>query len=252
VIAKELIDARWKAIIGAALGALTIVLGAFTYDLMRSALTPAQIETLSNNFGGDLAARLSNYGVYIWSTAFSVSGNNGVIIMIVAALIGASLIANEVSKGTIFLLLSRPLSRDRILLTKYLVGAAALLGMGALTGAVLLVASVVVGHPQSVGGVAVSVLLFWFGALFVLGVSSLFSVVFSDVLRPLALTVCIVVLLSLPGLLPHGGDWALPAYWTSFPAFLGQEFPAKALVVSLAAALVPVLAAVPLFRRQAY
>src|SRR5207249_10788119 len=94
--------------------------------------------------------------------------------------------------------------------------------------------------------------LFWLGTLFVLGVSSLFSVVFSDVLRPLALTVCVVLLLSMPGLFPHGGDWALPGYWTSLPAYLGQEFPAKALVVSLVAALVPVLAAVALFRRQAY
>ena len=66
------------------------------------------------------------------------------------------------------------------------------------------------------------------------------------------LTVVAVLLLSLPGLFPHGADWVLPGYWSSLPAFLGHEFPAKALLISLVAAVIPVLGAVPLFRRQAY
>jgi len=64
--------------------------------------------------------------------------------------------------------------------------------------------------------------------------------------------VVVLILLNLPGLLPHGADWSIPSYWSSLPAFLGQEFPVKALIISLIAALVPLLLAVPLFRRQAY
>lgn len=252
MIAKELIDARWKALIGAVLGALTIILGAFSYDLLRSALNPEQMQSISNTLGSDFASRLLDYRAFIWGQAFSISGNNGVILMIVAALLGASLIAGEVSKGTIFLLLARPLSRDQVLVTKYAVGAALLLGMNVLGGVVLYIVAALAGHPQDLGGVAVSTLLFWLGTLFVFGLAMLFSVVFSDVLRPLGLAVVAVLLLSLPGLFPHGSDWVIPAYWSSLPAFLGQEFPVKALVVSLAAAMVPALMAVPLFRRQAY
>ncbi len=254
MIAKELIDARWKAIIGAALSTVTILLGAFTFELVRSALNSSQINSASSILGSDFLARLSNYGAYVWSQTYSPSGNSGLFLMIVAALIGASFIAGEVSKGTIFLLLSRPMSRDRILLTKYLVGAVVLLAMNVIAGIVLLLGSAISGHLQNVNvsGVTLSALLFWLGTLFVLGVSTLFSVIFNDVLRPLALTVVVVLLLSLPGFFPHGSDWVLPSYWSNLPAFLGQEFPTKALVVSLIAAAIPVLASVPLFRKQNY
>jgi ABC-type transport system involved in multi-copper enzyme maturation permease subunit len=252
LVAKELIDARWKAIIGMALAAMLTIATTFTFDLLRSAITPAQLDSASKASGVDIASRLSNFEVYAWGQTFSVASNTGVVLVIVAALLGASVIAGEVSKGTIFLLLSRPVGRERILLTKYLVGAAVLFCMNALTGVILALAALIAGHPQSIGGIAASSLLFWLGTLFVLGVSTLFSVVFSDVLRPLALTVVVLVLLSLPGLLPHGGDWVLPGYWSSLPVFLGQEFPTKALLISLVAALVPALAAVPLFRRQQY
>jgi hypothetical protein len=252
--AKELIEARWKAIIGMALAIVTILVGAFTFDLVRSALSSSQLGSAPSFLGGDFMARLSNYSVYVWSQDFSPSGNSGLFLMIVAALIGASLVAGEVSKGTIFLLLSRPLSRNRILLTKYLVGAAILLAMNVLAGVAMVLASAIAGHFQGLdlGGAALSVLLFWLGTLFVLGLATLFSVVFNDVLRPLALTVGAVLLLNLPAFFPHGSDWVLPGYWTSLPAFLGHEFPTKALVISLIAAVIPILAAVPLFRRQNY
>src|SRR5438477_9622992 len=143
MVAKELIDARWKAVIGTALSVMLVLVGAFTYDLVRRAISPEQLNQASQVAGVDLASRLSNYAVYVWGQTFSVASNSGVVLILVAALLGASMIAGEVSKGTFFLLLSRPLSRDRILLTKYLVGAVVLLGMGALTGIVLLVASLI-------------------------------------------------------------------------------------------------------------
>jgi ABC-type transport system involved in multi-copper enzyme maturation permease subunit len=251
MIAKELIDARWKAIVGMALALVTVLLGAFTFDIVKSALNSSDLSK-APSFLGDYIARLGNYDAYVWSQNYSITGNTGLILIIVALLIGGSLIANEVSKGTIFLLLSRPLSRDQIVLTKYLVGAVVLLCMNVLVGLVLMPASVIAGHSVDVAGVAVSALLFWLGTLFVLGLSTLFSVVFNDVLRPLALTVVVLIVLSLPGIFPNGGDWVLPNYWTSLPAFMGQEFPLKALLISLVAAILPIVAAVPLFRKQAY
>jgi len=62
----------------------------------------------------------------------------------------------------------------------------------------------------------------------------------------------VLLVLSLPGLFPNGGNWVPPSYWASLPAFLGQEFPLKELVVSLIAAALPIVAAVPLFRKQEY
>lgn len=252
MITKELIDARWKVIVGLLLSILTTGFGALSYDLMRSALSPAQLDSISNTLGSNLAEQLSSYGSYVWRQAFSPFSNGGAILMIVAMLIGASLIAAEVNKGTIFLLLSRPLSRDRILLTKYGVGAVLLLGMSIIMSSVLEICGLIAGHTLDLGGLAISTLLYWLGMLFIYGLTTMFSVLFSDVLRPIGLTVVVLILLMLPSFLPHGGDWVLPAYWASLQAFLGQAFPTKELIISLVAAIVPVAVAVPLFRRQAY
>ena len=169
-------------------------------------------------------------------------------------MLGASLIANEVNKGTIFFLLSRPLSRDRVLLTKYLVSALILLGVMLLSGLAILIAAASVGHPQNVGGVLISTILLWLGMLFVLGVALLFSVLFHDVLRPLIFSLLLTLLLSIPGLIPNAtlNDWNLTFYWSNFAAYQGTMFPLKALLICLIAAIVPVALAIPLFRKQAY
>lgn len=252
MVTKELIDARWKVLIGAVLALFTMIIGAFSYDMIRQALSPAELQNLSNALGSDFANRFTDYRAFMWNLTFSLSGDSGLILMVVTALLGASVIAGEVNKQTIFLLLSRPLSRDQILLTKYAVGAVILLALNILSGVAVYVVSAVSGRPQDLGGVAVSVLLFWLGTLCIFGIATLLSVVFNDVLRPLGLAVVILIVLNLPGLFPHGADWSVPSYWSSLPAFLGQEFPVKALIISLIAALVPLLLAVPLFRRQAY
>lgn len=252
MVTKELIDARWKALIGAALALFTMVIGAVSYDMIRQALTPEQLQSISGTLGSDFANRFTDYGAFMWNLTFSLTGDSGLVLMIITALLGASVIAGEVNKQTIFLLLSRPLSRDRILLTKYTVGAVILLGLNILNGIAIYVVSAASGRAQDVGGVAMSVLLFWLGTLCVFGIATLLSVVFNDVLRPLGIAVVILLVLNLPGLFPHGADWSIPSYWSSLPAFLGQEFPLKALIISVVAALVPLLLAVPLFRRQAY
>ncbi|HST05064.1 MAG TPA: ABC transporter permease subunit [Chloroflexia bacterium] len=252
MITKELIDSRWKILIGAVLSVVIIILGAVSFDLIRQALTPEQLQSVSNAVGQNFASALTDYNTFLWNLTFNLSGDSGIVMVIIAALLGASLIAGEVNKQTIFLLLSRPLSRNRILLTKYAVDAAILLGLTILSGATLYIVSVVSGRPQNLGGLATSILLFWLGTLFVFGVATLLSTLFNDVLRPLGLTVVVLILLNLVGLFPHGSDWSIPSYWSSLPAYLGQEFPLKAFLISLVAALVPVALAFPLFRRQQY
>jgi len=94
--------------------------------------------------------------------------------------------------------------------------------------------------------------LLWLGVLFVLGLALLFSVLFRDVLRPLVAALLITVVISIPGIFPHGSDWNLTFYWANFAAYQGTTFPLKAVLICLIAAIVPVALAVPLFRRQAY
>jgi ABC-2 type transport system permease protein len=246
---KELIEARWKAIIGVAVCAVIAGALAGTYDLIKNLLN-SSLKQVPQSMQGQVQQLLGSYDSYVWSQWFSKNGPE--VVAILAAVLGCGLIASEANKGTIFFLLSKPVGRVRVLLVKYAVNAALLLAMVAAGGVALWAAAAIVGHPQAVGGLAISTLLLWLGTLFVLGLATLFSVLFKDILRPLLFALIITVVASIPGFIPNWEDWCLTGYWSSQTAYLGQEFPLKALIICLVAAVIPVIVSIPLFRKQAY
>lgn len=256
MVVKELIEARWKAIIGSVVAVLFTAALASTYNLIKNVLagplTGGAARPIPAQLQGTIQQLTGSYEGYVWSQWFSKNGPE--ILAILAAVLGASLIASEVNKGTIFFLLSKPVSRDRVLLTKYLVSALILLGVLLLSCVAILVAAEAVGHPQNVGGVLISTVLLWLGMLFILGLALIFSVLFHDVLRPLIFSLLLTLLLSVPGLIPNTtlNAWNLTSYWSNFAAYQGTAFPLKELIICLVAAMVPVALAIPLFRKQAY
>ncbi len=256
MVVKEFIEARWKIIIGSVVAVLGASALASTYDLIKNTLTGqltgSAAQQIPPQLQGTIQQLPGSYDAYVWSQWCSQTGPE--IRAILAAVLGASLIASEVNKGTIFLLLSKPVSRDRVLLTKYAVSALILLGVLLLSGIALLIAAAAVGHPQNMGGVLISAILLWLGMLFVLGLALLFSVLFHDVLRPLIFSLLFPLLLSIPGLIPNAtlNAWNLTFYWSNFAAYQGTTFPLKALLICLIAAIVPIALAISLFRKQAY
>lgn len=250
MVVKELIEARWKALIGAAVALALPVFLALSYDLLKQLLTQETLQQIPPSLQEQLGVVVGSYDAYVWSQWFPKSGAEALALL--AAVLGASLIGGEVNKGTIFFLLSKPVSRVRVLLVKYAVSAAILLAVITLGSVALLVTAAVIGRPQPLGGVAISTLLLWLGTLFVLGLALLFSVLYKDVLRPLVFSLLITLALLIPGFFPGWSDWSLTSYWASQAAYLGQEFPTRALLICLVAAALPVLIAIPLFRKQAY
>lgn len=247
---KELIEARWKAIIGVVVCVVLAAGLAGTYDLIKRLLTSTTLQQTPQSLQVQAQQLLGSYDVYVWGQWYTKNGAE--VLALLAAVLGASLIGGEVNKGTIFFLLSKPVSRVRVLLVKYAVSAGLLLAMIVVSGATLLATAAIVGHPQNLGGVAISTLLLWLGTLFVLGLALLFSVLYKDVLRPLLFALLITVLTVIPSFIPGWSDWSLTNYWSSQAAYLGQEFPTRALIICLVAAIVPVLLAIPLFRQQEY
>ncbi|HEY7346908.1 MAG TPA: ABC transporter permease [Ktedonobacterales bacterium] len=248
---KELIEARWKAIIGMVACVIFAAGLAGTYDLIKQLLTnSAALQQIPQALQGQIQQLLGAYNEYVWGQWYAKNGSQALAVL--AAVLGCGLIGAEVNKGTIFFLLSKPVGRVRVLLVKYAVSAALLLAMIVASSAALLITAAIVGHPQPVGGAAISSLLLWLGTLFVLGLALLFSVVYKDILRPLLFALIITIVTSIPGLFPGWSDWSLTGYWSSQTAYLGQEFPIKGLIICLVAAALPVIAAIPLFRKQAY
>lgn len=248
MVAKEMIDARWKLIVGGGLSVLFAIIVVATFELTKSLMGSPSLANIPGVTPGGVAI-LTNFDTYIWSQWFAKNGQ--LVMLIIAAILGAGYVAGEVNKGTIYLLLSRPISRERVLLTKYATGAAALLAIAVVGTLTMYLATAFAGHPQSVEGLISATLLMWLSAVFALSLATMFSVLFSDVLRPLALVLVVLALLGLPTLF-NQPDWALSGYWSSVGAYLGQSLPLKELTVSIIAAALPLIIAVPLFRRQQY
>ncbi len=249
MVAKEFIEARWKAIICCLLALALVVVSTATYDLFKSVLSGTSSQ-MPQFLQQQVLQFTSSYSLYVWGNWFAKNGPE--IMAVLAIVLGSALIAAEVNKGTIFYLLGKPISRERVLLTKYAVSALILFAVTVLSSVVLLVTSAIVGYSQPLGGVVISTLLLWLGVLFPLGLSLMFSVLFKDALWPLICALTIIILTAIPGFFPNWGAWSLPGYWSSQAAYLGQAFPTREFIISLIAAVLPLILALILFRRQEY
>jgi ABC-2 type transport system permease protein len=251
MVVKEVVENRWKLFVGSIV-ALVLVL--FTvYSFVYAAQIAPAVQAVPGLSDADrqlVQQAFSDPVVWMWANWFAK--NAGMVLAAVAAFVGGGAIAGEVSRGTIFLLLSRPLSRDRVLLTKYAVGAGIVLAVDVIASLALGLAAGWLGHPQPLGGLILSTLLLWAGTLSILGVGLLFSALSSEVLRPVAGALVVGVLIGVVGLTPNGRPWDLTANWSSLPAYQGQAFPAAEFAICLLMAAIPLVGALLIFRRRAF
>lgn len=232
MIKKELREARWKIIV---IGGLALLIsGTNTYP-----------------YAPDTPSPLLDIPLFIWQQWFWVTGP--LLLGFLAALLGSALIAEEVTNGTIFFLLSKPISRHRLLLTKYGISAGVLFTLTLLTSIIIAGMSSAIGHPQEVGRLGVATLLLWLNTLFPLGLSLFFSTLSTRSIYPLIFTILIIIALTLLPTIPSGNlDWSLWLYWSSQDAYLNGTFPLKEFLVCLVTATLPVLGALAVFRTKIY
>jgi ABC-type transport system involved in multi-copper enzyme maturation permease subunit len=202
--------------------------------------------------------QISLGGALIWAMLFEsglwfVAGFGGV-------LVGSRQIAGETGSGTILLLLSRPVSRTRALLTKYAVGAGILLVLALLCGLCALVVGAVNGvAAPPIGGLLASVALLWLAALFVMGVTLVWSVIIPSALAA-GITGFFIVYIIIIGPAIYnrivynigGADWSLGNQWASLDIYAGVASAAEPIAISLIAALIPLALAIVLFRRKSF
>jgi ABC-type transport system involved in multi-copper enzyme maturation permease subunit len=208
-----------------------------------------------------------------------------------ATLLGVALVSGEVSRGSIFLLLSRPVSRTRIFFTKYSVGAALLLAVALLGGMGIVISGYAHGYPaasMNVAEILASAGIFWLGTVSVLGVATLASVLFRDVIRSIIATVAaLYAIFSLPDLIREATSWwywsdrayfdgpmaqegwyesfevyRITRYWAivdpyengpfEIPLASQQPDPMLSVLVCLIAAVLPLIVALWLFHRKSY
>src|SRR5262249_46994079 len=125
MIAKEIREAWWKVLIGL----VTPLVTAASLGLSATEVDPGYVAHRLSVYPAVTSRPIPLYDSWVWIQVFTLSTGATVLFLVVAALLGASLVVSEVTRGTIFFLLTRSQSRDHILLTKYGVGAALLLGL---------------------------------------------------------------------------------------------------------------------------
>lgn len=273
MIAKEWRGARWKLAIVALLFVALMALTPNSYEMI---VDDAQNQPTAEPDGSPMPeeflgtkdpvkfAMQEMAWIYGWYGAPLISA--------LAAVLGVTLVSREVGQDTIFLLLSKPIRRSRLLLEKYSIGAGALF-VAALLGSVGLVVSAALrGYPVgdiSIVGVVLSTVLLWLGSLSALGAALLISVLFRGILKSVVATVGAVYLVfTFPEGFLNYSLWsqyqelgiseefvsglALQHYWTSESLYLGESFMPVSFLVCLIAAAVPLLIALWLFNRKAY
>ena len=231
---KEWWDMRWKFLITVVLVAIPVALiCAFYLPPYESAgravsVFPKSIamEQISNVYSG-----------------------GGIALGFLAAFLGATLVSGEASRDTMLFLISKPVSRTRIMLTKYAVCASVLLVVAVLGHALLLIVAAVKGYPLlsllSVSGVVLSTVLLWLGSLFVLGAALVVSVTFRDSTISIAVASLVAVAYWFTATLGL-------SYWSSDDLYAGQSIVSASFVICLVAATISLLAALWLFNRRTY
>lgn len=247
MIARELRGAWWKLII-AAVGAVPAVL------IVAAYLPPYETT-------GRIVERFSDEAAL--EHILNVYDGGGVALALLAILLGTATVTEEVGRGTIYLLLSKPVSRTRILLTKYTISAGILFLAAALGHAVLIVAAVARGYPLGLlnaYGVVLSTALIWLGSLSVLGLAVMFSVLCRNALVSAAATfvTAYLSLYVLPGyaelFVPYDIlEKVAPLYsWTSAALYAGDGLAPLNFLACFAVMTVLLVTPLWLFNRRAY
>ena len=171
MIAKEWRDARWKLVLGV-LAFLVLVPAIRSYEAIRDDVR-FQVEMMQRDLreperriGAPMNEREREAYLadvremqrpeYIeemarWELRDTSTFRNLLVIVPLAGLFGVGLIAGEVGRGSVFLLLSRPVSRTRILVTKYSVCAACLFVVAAIGGASIVLVAYARGYTPETG-----------------------------------------------------------------------------------------------------
>ncbi len=130
------------------------------------------------------------------SRAYVSDGATAMVLL--AGLLGVGLVSSEVGGGTILALLSRPVSRTRLFLTKYIVCAAFLLAASVFGAVALFSVAWLRDYPFGEitwAGVVLAVFLMWLVSLFILGTALLVSTLTRNAMQSLIGTAVVVFLL---------------------------------------------------------
>jgi len=249
---KELRENRWKYVVGTVILIAVALAVALLFDFVR--------EMLEGLLGGPgtgvlppaldriIQAQFSNYFIYAWSNWY---GKNLYQIMaILAIVLGMGLVAAESTNRTLSFLLTRPVSRRRVLLVKLGVGVAALAVIVAVSSLTVVLASRLTGHYVPFGPFMLGAMGAWAGSTLIFTLAALMSILFSDQVKAGLAATVVAAIMSIPSWIPSLRWLSVFRRMQGFSAMMLGEPDWSGFAVMLTFSAGIALAAVYLFERR--
>ncbi len=245
LLAKELREARWKWIVGGGALLVTMLTLCLMFDFLSS--MAAEGIPLPEPWASQVLRQMRDYGVYAWLNWYGK--NLYQIVLVIAVILGSAPLTGERSLGTLEFLLSQPLGRRCIFITKFTGGLLVLWLLVVLSTLAVGPCSWLAGHTLDLGG-------FLRGLPVSLGAAALFysiTFLFSAILRSEPLKVALVSGVTSAGLLALGSipalrDISLARHLAAAGTLEGGPIRWDVSLLLLAASLACALAAERMFR----
>ncbi len=207
MVAKELWEARWRLAVGTLVMVATAISLPLIFEWAGEMREMMEGLLLPGRWAEAMDAQLASYRLYLWANWW---GKNYFQMMTILALVfGMGIIARERSSGALAYIMSRPISRGRVLAIRYAVGAASLAFISVISTLVLVVTSGLVRPEpapwfllQGLGQALLAVLV-------VFGLAVLFSALLQDQVMALVAAGVSAIAVSIPGWIPGYGQYSL-------------------------------------------
>ncbi|MDW7651855.1 MAG: ABC transporter permease subunit [Bacillota bacterium] len=251
LIKKELREALWKLVLGLALMIVTAASIPLMYEMIADLLSQLKLEEMGffSNFMSP--GILSDYSAYLWS---QWNGKNLLNIgTVLAVILGMGTIAGEVSNQTISFLLTRPISRRTVFISKVFSGAFILAVIVAVSTVVMLVLAAV-SSPEflDVGRLLVATCITFLGLLLIYIMTVFFSTILSDPVKVAGVTILAIIVMYTLGWFAVTRKFALFVQMAAGGYFLGGVFPTGAVIVMLLTVVLLSAVGITVFERREY
>jgi len=251
LLRKELREARWKIVLGTAILTATAVFIPLAFNYIKDLISALPQEQLEK-YGGMMTLNIFNdFSLYLWSQWNAK--NLTQIGTILAVLVGMNLIAGEISGQTAGFLLTRPVSRRSVFLTKALAGMLIIIFM-VWFATIIMVAVVNYFTPYTIdaGRLFLTTVLTTLGLLVLFSLTLLFSTLIDEPVKAGGATVLIILLMVLFGWFGPLRFLNLFNYMSGARYFLGGIFPVVQAAILCGAILVLSVAGLSVFEKKEF
>ncbi|HWI54186.1 MAG TPA: ABC transporter permease subunit [Desulfobacteria bacterium] len=180
-------------------------------------------------FAREQVEMFKDFNYYVWFNWFGK--NLFQIVGMLAIIFGAGLISTEVSRKTVYFLLTKPISRQQVFAVKYLTSLASLEAIVVISTIVLYLSVSATGHSLPVIKLTQNGIMAIAGFALIYSIAVYFSTVFDQALKSALVSFLIVVLLSVPNFVTSFRPLSLYYQMTGLSIYKGEGFPYIPLLV---------------------